>query len=215
MTVVCSPEPPVSGNPRMDSVGALTVDVETAPQLMVNGSNFAGPSGGDMSTVTAPPTICGANAPAAQYGVTAQSGEEFALRDLMLKAGITLPPGRGQGLEDRYVYLDTNGNPQEVQICFQWNKPKTASGSGNIMVLTGLTPDLARALDQAIDGKPDAALETTYWRDDEQIARNVQPVQVDSLMMTSRAVASCSMAARASRCRRRARCCARRPRCKT
>lgn len=29
------------------------------------------------------------------------------------------------------------------------------------------------------DGKPDAALETTYWRDGEQIARNVQPVQVE------------------------------------
>lgn len=29
------------------------------------------------------------------------------------------------------------------------------------------------------DGKPDAALETTYWRGDEQVARNVQPVQVE------------------------------------
>ncbi|MGH8084310.1 MAG: type II secretion system protein [Lysobacter sp.] len=147
----------VSYNTYAQRLGAPVGDSQTAPQLMVNGSNFAGPSGGDMSAVTAPPAICGANAPAAQYGVTAQAGEEFALRDLMLKAGITLPPGRGQGLEDRYVYLDTNGNPQEVQICFQWNKPMTASGSGNVMVLTGLTPDLARALDQAVDGKPDAA----------------------------------------------------------
>lgn len=29
------------------------------------------------------------------------------------------------------------------------------------------------------DGRSDAALETTYWRDDEQVARNVQPVQVE------------------------------------
>ena len=29
------------------------------------------------------------------------------------------------------------------------------------------------------DGSPNAALETTYWRGDEQIARNVQPVQVE------------------------------------
>ena len=29
------------------------------------------------------------------------------------------------------------------------------------------------------DGKPDAVLETTYWRGDEQVARNVQPVQVE------------------------------------
>ena len=29
------------------------------------------------------------------------------------------------------------------------------------------------------DGTPNAVLETTYWRDDEQVARNVQPVQVE------------------------------------
>jgi hypothetical protein len=28
-------------------------------------------------------------------------------------------------------------------------------------------------------GTPNAVLETTYWRDDEQVARNVQPVQVE------------------------------------
>lgn len=28
-------------------------------------------------------------------------------------------------------------------------------------------------------GRTDAALETTYWRGDEQVARNVQPVQVE------------------------------------
>ena len=43
-----------------------------------------------------------------------------------------------------------------MQVCFQWNPPGTPSGAGNVMVLTGLTPDLARALDQMIDGKPDA-----------------------------------------------------------
>ena len=30
------------------------------------------------------------------------------------------------------------------------------------------------------DGKPNAVLETTYWRDDEEeVARNVQPIQVE------------------------------------
>ena len=67
-----------------------------------------------------------------------------------------MPPGRAEGREDRYVYLDSNGNPQEIQVCFQWNAPATADGSGNVMVIDGLTPDLARALDQMIDGKPDA-----------------------------------------------------------
>ena len=74
-----------------------------------------------------------------------------------------MPPGRAEGLEDRYVYLDSNGNPQEIQVCFQWNVPLTHSsadnavgeGAGNVMVITGLTPDLARSLDQMIDGKPD------------------------------------------------------------
>ncbi|MCF6300912.1 MAG: prepilin-type cleavage/methylation domain-containing protein, partial [Proteobacteria bacterium] len=70
--------------------------------------------------------------------------------------GIRMPPGRAEGSEDRYVYLDSNGNPQEVQVCFQWNNPEEAAGSGNVMVIAGLTPDLARALDQMIDGKPDA-----------------------------------------------------------
>ena len=64
--------------------------------------------------------------------------------------------GRAEGREDRYVYLDSNGNPQEVGVCFQWNQPDTPSNSGNVMVLVGLTPDLARFLDGMIDGKPDA-----------------------------------------------------------
>lgn len=78
------------------------------------------------------------------------------LHVLFDKAGLRMPPGRTEGQEDRYVYLDTNGNPAELQICFQWNPAQTNSGSGNVMVIRGLTPDLARALDQMIDGKPDA-----------------------------------------------------------
>ena len=78
------------------------------------------------------------------------------LRELMQKAGIRMPPGRGEGQEDRYVYLDTNGNAIELQVCFQWNPPATISGAGNVMVLRGLTPDLARYLDSLVDGKADA-----------------------------------------------------------
>jgi hypothetical protein len=44
----------------------------------------------------------------------------------------------------------------ELQVCFQWNPPGTISGAGNVMVIRGLTPDLARYLDQLVDGKPDA-----------------------------------------------------------
>ncbi len=78
------------------------------------------------------------------------------LHELMDRIGIRMPPGRGEGKEDRYLFTDSNGNAAEVQVCFQWNPPGTISGAGNVMVLRGLTPDLARFLDQVIDGKPDA-----------------------------------------------------------
>lgn len=78
------------------------------------------------------------------------------LHDLMDRQGVRMPPGRAEGQEDRYVYEDSNGNTAEVQICFQFNPEKQISGAGNVMVIRGLTPDLARKLDAAIDGKPDA-----------------------------------------------------------
>ena len=78
------------------------------------------------------------------------------LRAYMTRAGIRMPPGRAEGQEDLYVYTDTNGSPQEIQVCFQWNRPGSPEGAGNVMVIAGLTPDLARMLDQMIDGKPDA-----------------------------------------------------------
>jgi len=78
------------------------------------------------------------------------------LHDLMDRHGIRMPAGRAEGQEDRYSYQDSNGNAAEVQVCFQWNPDKQISGAGNVMVIRGLTPDLARKLDAAIDGKPDA-----------------------------------------------------------
>ncbi|WP_422847055.1 type II secretion system protein [Acidovorax sp. M14] len=145
--------------------GVVLGDSQTAPQNMVNGERFlaAGTrSGRDMTRVTPPNAICRA---AAGQGMTRgfTAGTDPDLRALMTRAGIRMPPGRAEGLEDRYVYLDTNGNPQEVQVCFQWNVPlgngsaadAVGDGMGNVMVITGLTPDLARALDQMIDGKPD------------------------------------------------------------
>ncbi len=155
----------VAYNTAYQRAGVPVGDSQTAPQLMVNGASFAQPatpadgdtpakpaivSGGDMSKATAPAPICaGRAAPGMTTALT-------TLRDEMLRLGVRMPPGRAEGSEDRYVYLDSNGNPQEIQVCFQWNKPGTASGAGNVMVITGLTPDLARALDQMIDGKADA-----------------------------------------------------------
>lgn len=149
----------VAYNTYNQRLGAPVGDNQSAPRLMVNGANFVGAggslSGGDMSGASLPSAICRAQA-GPNMARPHETTADFDLRLLMRRAGITLPPGRGDGMEDRYVYLDTNGNPQEIQVCFQWNPPGTASGSGNVMVLSGLTPDLARALDQMIDGKPDA-----------------------------------------------------------
>lgn len=147
-------------NAHVQRTGVVPGDSQTTPRLMVNGANYlaaAGAlvSGGDMSSATPPPAICrGAAGP--KMLRTAQTGAAFDLRASMQKAGVRMPPGRAEGQEDRYVYLDSNGNPQEIQVCFQWNPPSTGSNSGNVMVITGLTPDLARSLDQMIDGKADA-----------------------------------------------------------
>ena len=152
-------------NQYYQRTGVVLGDSQTAPQNMVNGERYLAAgvrSGRNMTGVTAPNAICrDARAQGMTRGFTA--GTDPNLRELMTRAGIRMPPGRAEGLEDRYVYLDSNGNPQEVQVCFQWNVPladasaanAVGEGAGNVMVITGLTPDLARSLDQMIDGKPD------------------------------------------------------------
>lgn len=42
-----------------------------------------------------------------------------------------------------------------------------------------LEPHLVVMVHNPVDGRPDAALEVTYWIDDEQVARNVQPLAVE------------------------------------
>jgi prepilin-type N-terminal cleavage/methylation domain-containing protein len=149
-------------NAHVQRTGVVPGDSQTVPRLMVDGANYntaaaagATVSGGNMTAATPPPAICqGAAAPGMARAIEPTAG--FTLRGLMQAAGVRMPPGRAEGQEDRYVYLDTNGNPQEIQVCFQWNRPGTGSNAGNVMVISGLTPDLARALDQMVDGKADA-----------------------------------------------------------
>ncbi|WP_114972731.1 type IV pilin protein [Rhodoferax ferrireducens] len=156
-------------NAHTQRTGVVPGDSQTAPRLMVNGSNYntaytpaaATPlSGGNMTAVlpAAVTSIChGVIGPGMTRATQNATGiGEFDLRTMMLQVGVRMPPGRAEGSEDRYVYLDSNGNPQEIQVCFQWNPPITPSGAGNVMVISGLTPDLARSLDQMIDGKADA-----------------------------------------------------------
>ncbi len=87
-----------------------------------------------------------------------------ALRRAMLERGVSLPQGRAEGMESFYVYRDSQGNPQQLQVCFDtvldWAEPEAGSGYRgrvrNVMVLKGLTPELANQLDARIDGRIDA-----------------------------------------------------------
>lgn len=86
------------------------------------------------------------------------------LQSLMLARGIALPQGRAEGAADAYVYLDSNGLPHQLEVCFEqvaWSEPGASVGNHverlrNVMRLRGLTPALASSLDQAIDGRVDA-----------------------------------------------------------
>jgi prepilin-type N-terminal cleavage/methylation domain-containing protein len=152
-------------NQYYQRTGVVLGDSQTAPQNMVNGEGFLAAaagnrSGRNMTGATPPGAVCDK---ALAQGLAARVGDRTDMRTLMARVGIRMPPGRAEGFEDRYVYLDSNGNPQEVQVCFQWNVPlahgaaanAVGDGAGNVMVISGLTPDLARSLDQMIDGKPD------------------------------------------------------------
>ena len=86
------------------------------------------------------------------------------LRDEMLERGVALPQGRAEGMETRYVYQDSRGVPQELEVCFlnlgDWAEPAPGTDytprPRNVMRLTGLTPELANQLDARIDGRIDA-----------------------------------------------------------
>ncbi|RZL47675.1 MAG: prepilin-type N-terminal cleavage/methylation domain-containing protein [Variovorax sp.] len=86
------------------------------------------------------------------------------LTNVMLSQSIEPPEGRGTGEEDRFVYLDSNGSPHELRVCFttvQWAVSGTTSGtfvkaSRHVMHLTGLTTELAMQFDALIDGRLDA-----------------------------------------------------------
>lgn len=156
----------LSYNTYVQRYGFPLGDQLDAPRLMVNGSRYSGATGGDLSGVTPPEALCGSRAPTGSKMLRGNaaakdsSGAEKHLLQILQTAGVELPRGRGAQLEDKYAYLDTNGNPQELQVCFQWNPPGTVYGAGNVMVITGLTPDLARNLDNGLDGVINASAGT-------------------------------------------------------
>lgn len=151
--------------------GGVLGDCQQAPTYMVNGSETT-IGGTDACNRAGSMAVAGIPENFANRGRKICAGQGYAentvglgdaaiapsqnLRTLMTRAGVRMPPGRGEGHEDRFLYIDSNGNAAEMQVCFQWNTSGTASGAGNVMVIRGLTPDLARFMDQAIDGKPDS-----------------------------------------------------------
>lgn len=149
-----------SYNQYYQRTGVVVGDNQVSPRIMVNGAAYVAGgvlpiSGGNMAAVAAAtvPRVCDK---AEGGGMTARGVAALTLRTQMSQVGVRMPPGRAEGFEDRYVYLDSNGNPQEIQVCFQWNPPTSPDGAGNVMIVSGLTPELARMLDQMVDGKPDA-----------------------------------------------------------
>ena len=153
-------------NQYYQRTGVVVGDSQIAPRVMVNGVSYTAAagkptSGGNMATLvpagSEPAQVCARDPEAGVMRAdTPFVRDANDLRAYMTRAGIRMPPGRAEGQEDLYVYTDTNGSPQEIQVCFQWNRPGSPEGAGNVMVIAGLTPDLARMLDQMIDGKPDA-----------------------------------------------------------
>lgn len=117
-----------------NKTGIVIGDSASAPTLKVDGAN------------TTPGEIC-----------------TTSLQGFMDAAGIRMPAGRAEGSEDAFVYLDSNGNPQQTTVCFHnvdWTLPGATTGyvvrKRNVMVIKSLTPDLARFLDSQVDGKVDA-----------------------------------------------------------
>lgn len=199
--------------------GVVLGDCQQAPTYMVNGAeteienNAACTRAGSMATAGIPENFTNS-------GRKICAGQGYALdsvglgdkplattqnlRTLMTRAGVRMPPGRGEGHEDRFLYIDSNGNATELQVCFQWNTSGTASGAGNVMVIRGLTPDLARFMDQVIDGKPDsregrfriqsrpahdaanqANAPGTQWEANNTQGRNIATSSTNSAMNTS------------------------------
>lgn len=105
-----------------------------------------------------------ASNPTGKVNASAVALCDTELQNAFLAAGVRIPEGRAAGLADRYVYLDSNGNPQEVKVCFQnvdWAEPGASVNTyvtrpRNVMVLTGVTYSLVSMLDQQVDGRSDA-----------------------------------------------------------
>ena len=127
-------------NARFISSWVLAYNEYFARSGVVLGDDFSNPTG--RVNKLASSEICGT-----------------ALHGFMDTQGVEMPAGRAEGQEDKYAYLDSNGNPQYIEICFEnilWYDSTGANSSENVMVVKGLTPDLAQMIDVTIDTRADA-----------------------------------------------------------
>jgi len=149
----------VPGDSTATPTFAVNADADADTLAALLAADYGAFDDPDPLTASLPPRLCEGAANdnyAGASGEGVRASDTTSMRDLFTGLGVRMPPGRAEGQEDRYIYLDSNGNPQEIQICFQWNPPDTISGVGNVMVLKGLTPELARMLDRMIDGQVNA-----------------------------------------------------------
>ena len=124
--------------------GVVVGDSQTTPTGFVN-QNTTGSDNGGLNGSSA--EIC-----------------DVPLRTAMLGAGVEMPQGRTEGKDTQYSYLDSNGNPQELKVCFRsipWMTETATPGTysnqvKNVMVVKQVTPDLARLIDSLVDVARDA-----------------------------------------------------------
>ena len=121
-------------------------------------------NGATLADITATETMPTGFVKRNTMGADGQEICDYDLRALMLQAGVEMPQGRTEGKDTRYAYLDSNGNPQEMQVCFRsipWLTETAVPGTyadqvKNVMVIKQVTPDLARLLDSLVDVARDA-----------------------------------------------------------
>ena len=90
--------------------------------------------------------------------------KNYQLSNFMLASGIQLPNGRSELQPDHYIYLDKNGLPHDLQVCFMsvdWSIPGSSVNTysakmQNVMVVSGMTPELAQLIDTMTAGRVDA-----------------------------------------------------------
>ncbi|WP_175891542.1 prepilin-type N-terminal cleavage/methylation domain-containing protein [Burkholderia cepacia] len=111
--------------------------------------------------------VNGMNYPS-QPSILCDNPGALLLTNAMLAEGVQVPNGRGQNQAASVIYRDKSGTPRQLTVCLAtidtwwepWVDPQTGShlNTKTVLVLAGLTPDLAGQLSTMIDGHIDVGL---------------------------------------------------------